>query len=25
LRRAGSVAEQGDRINRAVDVLMAGV
>ncbi|WP_396432671.1 CcdB family protein [Limnohabitans sp.] len=25
LRRAGSVAEQGDRIGRAVDVLMAGV
>ena len=25
LRRAGSVADQGDRINRAVDVLMAGV
>ncbi len=25
LRRVGSVAEQGDRINRAVDVLMAGV
>jgi len=25
LRRAGSVAEHGDRINRAVDVLMAGV
>jgi toxin CcdB len=25
LRRAGGVAEQGDRINRAVDVLMAGV
>lgn len=25
LRRAGRVAEQGDRINRAVDVLMAGV
>jgi toxin CcdB len=25
LRRAGSVAEQGDRISRAVDVLMAGV
>jgi toxin CcdB len=25
LRRVGSVADQGDRINRAVDVLMAGV
>lgn len=25
LRRVGSVTEQGDRINRAVDVLMAGV
>lgn len=25
LRRVGSMAEQGDRINRAVDVLMAGV
>ena len=25
LRRVGSVANQGDRINRAVDVLMAGV
>ncbi|WP_170110016.1 CcdB family protein [Thauera aromatica] len=25
LRRAGSVADQGDRINRAIDVLMAGV
>jgi toxin CcdB len=25
LRRAGSVADQGDRIVRAVDVLMAGV
>lgn len=25
LRRAGSVADQGDRINHAVDVLMAGV
>jgi len=25
LRRAGSVADQGDRIRRAVDVLMAGV
>ena len=25
LRRAGSVADQGDRIIRAVDVLMAGV
>ncbi len=25
LRRAGRVADQGDRINRAVDVLMAGV
>jgi len=25
LRHVGSVAEQGDRINRAVDVLMAGV
>jgi toxin CcdB len=25
LRRAGNVAEQGDQINRAVDVLMAGV
>ncbi len=25
LRRAGSVADQGDRLNRAVDVLMAGV
>jgi len=25
LRRAGNVADQGDRINRAVDVLMTGV
>ncbi len=25
LRRAGNVADQGDQINRAVDVLMAGV
>jgi toxin CcdB len=25
LRRVGNVADQGDRINRAVDVLMAGV
>ncbi len=25
LRRVGSVADQGDRITRAVDVLMAGV
>lgn len=25
LRRVGSVADQGDRIHRAVDVLMAGV
>lgn len=25
LRRAGSVSDQGDRINRAIDVLMAGV
>jgi toxin CcdB len=25
LRRVGSVADQGDRINRAIDVLMAGV
>ena len=25
LRRVGSVADQGDRISRAVDVLMAGV
>lgn len=25
LRRVGSVTDQGDRINRAVDVLMAGV
>ena len=25
LRRVGSVADQGDRINRAVDVLLAGV
>jgi toxin CcdB len=25
LRCAGSVADQGDRINRAIDVLMAGV
>jgi toxin CcdB len=25
LRRVGSMADQGDRINRAVDVLMAGV
>lgn len=25
LRRAGNLADQGDRINRAVDVLMAGV
>lgn len=25
LRHAGSVADQGDRISRAVDVLMAGV
>lgn len=25
LRRIGSLADQGDRINRAVDVLMAGV
>lgn len=25
LRRAGSVAGQGDRINRAIDVLMAGL
>lgn len=25
LRRVGSVANQGDRINRAVDILMAGV
>lgn len=25
LRRAGSVADQGDQINRAIDVLMAGV
>lgn len=25
LRRAGSVADQGERIRRAVDVLMAGV
>ena len=25
MRRAGRVADQGDRINRAVDVLMAGV
>ncbi len=25
LRRTGNVADQGDRINRAVDVLMAGV
>ena len=25
LRRVGSVADQGDRIRRAVDVLMAGV
>ena len=25
LRRAGSVADQGDQINRSVDVLMAGV
>lgn len=25
LRRAGSVADQGDQITRAVDVLMAGV
>lgn len=25
LRRVGSVADQGDRINRAVDVLMSGV
>ena len=25
LRRAGRVADQGDRINRAVDVLVAGV
>lgn len=25
LRRVGSVADQGDHINRAVDVLMAGV
>ncbi|MGQ5489819.1 CcdB family protein [Thauera sp. ZXT1-4] len=25
LRRAGSVADQGDQINRAIDILMAGV
>ena len=25
LRRVGSVADQGERVNRAVDVLMAGV
>ena len=25
LRRTGNVAEQGDKINRAIDVLMAGV
>ena len=25
LRRAGSVADHGDRINRAIDILMAGV
>ena len=25
LRRAGSVADQGDRINRAINILMAGV
>jgi toxin CcdB len=25
LRRVGNMADQGDRINRAVDVLMAGV
>ena len=25
LRRVGNLADQGDRINRAVDVLMAGV
>lgn len=25
LRRAGSVADQSDRINRAIDILMAGV
>ena len=25
LRRAGNVVDQGDQINRAVDVLMAGV
>lgn len=25
LRRAGSLADQGDQINRAIDVLMAGV
>lgn len=25
LRRVGSLADQGDQINRAVDVLMAGV
>ncbi len=25
LRRAGNVADQGEQINRAVDVLMAGV
>lgn len=25
LRRAGSVSDQGDRINRVIDVLMAGV
>lgn len=25
LRRAGSMADQGDQINRAIDILMAGV
>lgn len=25
LRRAGSAADQGDRINRAIDILIAGV
>lgn len=25
LRRAGSVSDQGDRINRAIDILIAGV